>query len=56
MQSLPEEDGEIEALQEGGEVEVVQTDERGGGAGEEDAGLVEGGVDGVEGAVVGEGG
>ena len=30
----------------------MQTDERGGGAGEEDAGLVDGAVDGVEGAVV----
>ncbi len=34
----------------------MEAEEGGGGAGEEDAGLVDGGVGGVESAVVGEGG
>lgn len=55
-QTLPDQDGEIYALEQGGEVEVVESEEGGGGAGDEDAGLVDGVVGGVEGAVVGEGG
>jgi len=38
-------------LEEGGEVEVVESEEGGGGAGDEDAGLVDGVVGWVEGAV-----
>ena len=40
-------------MQEGGSVEVVYSEERRGGAGDEDAELVEEGVEGIEGAVVG---
>ncbi len=43
-------------MQEGGQVEVVDSEEGGRGAGDEDAGLVEEGVEGVEFAEGGEGG
>jgi len=52
---VEEEKEEVEALEEGGEVEVMEADERGRGAGDEDAELVEEGVEGVELAVGGEG-
>ena len=42
-------------MEEGGEVEIVDSEERGGGAGDEDSELVEEVVEGVERAVVGEG-
>ncbi len=53
---MQEEDKQVGALEEGGEVEVAEAEKGKGGAGEEDAELVEGGVGGVEGAVVREGG
>ena len=49
-------ENKIRDLEEGGEVEVVDADEGDGGAGDEDAELVEEGVHGVELAVFGEGG
>jgi hypothetical protein len=51
-----EEEDEICDLEEGGEVQVMDADKRDGGAGDEDAELVEEGVHGVELAVFGEGG
>lgn len=51
---MERQENEVEDLQEGGEVEVMDADERGGGAGNEDAELVEESVGGVEGAVGGE--
>lgn len=53
---MQEEEEQVEALEEGGEVEIVEADEGGRGAGDEDAELVEEGVEGVELAVGGEGG
>lgn len=55
-QGLRDEDREIQPLQHGGDVEPVDAEEGRGGAGDEDPGLVDGVVDGVEGAVVREGG
>ena len=54
-QRMSDEQEEISDLQKGGEVKIVDTEERRRGAGEEDAELVDGGVGGVEGAVAGEG-
>lgn len=51
-----EEEDEIQDLEEGGEVQVVDAEEGDGGAGDEDAELVEESVHGVELAVFGEGG
>jgi hypothetical protein len=51
-----EEDDEVADLEEGGEVQVMDADEGDGGAGDEDAKLVEEGVHGVELAVFCEGG
>lgn len=44
-------EGEVEELEDRGGVEVVEAEEGEGGAGEEDEGLVEGEVGGVEGFV-----
>ncbi|MCJ1388474.1 hypothetical protein MMC18_001321 [Xylographa bjoerkii] len=55
-QALQDEQEQIEALEEGGRVQAVDAHEGGRGAGEEDAGLVDELVGGVEGAVGGEGG